>query len=319
MAWLSQKQIAMNNDAAGALYAAFLICLTVFWPSITLIVLVSTHAAIVVLLLACAYFDRISTSTTKGGSARSILDALGVDPDDGTRSSSLFMVLHCLGWHLQARNKMGTMVTFTHTIVLLLNLGAFLAVVHNESPPSSVLIPQEHTDHTRFGIVPGGHFSSMDDHSSLKLLQLAQRGYYYAEEYNGDIGTMPGKRCDGTDGIRCYAVGVRHFLDGHTSVFQPLPTPAYDVDVQVAVSMAAERNPAVGRCTSLEPIYTQQIIVNDTHQSEIFKLSPQPLVQLAWGTEADRPLCPWGHAGAEGHLGCMQKQRQTEVYTTRMY
>lgn len=109
-------------------------------------------------------------------------------------------------------------------------------------------------DHSRLGAPPESWVSSaptptpiqdlVNNHNG-RTVQLAQRGYYYAEEYRGFFGMQATTPCTSGSGWKCYAIGVRIFESMNQretsgdagwkdmSFYQPLPTPAYDVDVQV--------------------------------------------------------------------------------------
>ena len=80
------------------------------------------------------------------------------------------------------------------------------------------------------------------------------QGYYYAEKYTGPIGNL-NKTCVDSDftsnGWTCYSIGVR--LDDKT--YQPLPTPAYSVDIV----FAADSGSQLTVCDDIDQAYIQQV------------------------------------------------------------
>lgn len=256
----------------GVVYVIFLLVLTFFWPSISFILLTSIHVFLFILVLSVymgfspaqsqmekmgmkgtkldGYASASGTAEELGGWQSNIIGlifgtySVVVDVKDGASTSKrvemrVFPMPHGLdliAFHL--RNPYNNWMNMIHIIVLLLNFVAFLAVTYNESPPSSLLIPEKAYDHTTFGVVPlegsKGAFEAIPERD-MHLVQLAQKGYYYAEEYVGYYGANPLTPCNGTEWT-CYSVGVRHYLgeqEKQNSFYQPLPSPAYSVDVQV--------------------------------------------------------------------------------------
>jgi hypothetical protein len=133
---------------------------------------------------------------------------------------------------------------------------------------------------SRFGINGFQQPALPTDRSKLSLVQMAQRGFYYAEEYRGEFGAPPAdpnvpRVCTPASGWRCFAVGVRTFDNkenpssntpsGGDSWYQPLPTPGYNVDLQVAaaidvaVTVNGSASAAVDPCTTLGEIYIQHV------------------------------------------------------------
>lgn len=100
------------------------------------------------------------------------------------------------------------------------------------------------------------------------------QGYYPAERYVGKIGMLPNINCNSTlnstYGWSCFVVGVRHFNGGNTAddtFFQPLPTPAYKVDLMVAVDDSEAG--ANLMCGSLDGIYIQRVDGNGNIQGPL--------------------------------------------------
>lgn len=90
------------------------------------------------------------------------------------------------------------------------------------------------------------------------------------------------------------------------SFFQPLPTPAYDVDVQVAVSVAGPDGAIPDACATLDGVYIQNV----DGQGHVLG-GYRPLIpHFAWGSAADKTMC--AHAEAPT-IGCVGMQRQTEA------
>jgi hypothetical protein len=93
------------------------------------------------------------------------------------------------------------------------------------------------------------------------------QGYYFAERYVGKVGMIPNTVCNSsmntTYGWNCFVVGVRHYYGGKNpddTFFQPLPTPAYRVDLMVATDDSEAG--ANLMCNNLDAIYVQRVDAN---------------------------------------------------------
>lgn len=283
----------------SVLYVVFLLCLTIFWPSISLIVLLSTHTAVVLIMLLkwsmCNMFKLPNWFTGRKdddidgrGNYESVLRRL---PNNSTVYN---YATELLSFHFIHRNT--AWFNIIHLVILLANFSGFLTQTHNSSPPSTLKLPSKPFDHSLFGVSTGGILAEQED---LSLQKLAQTGFYYAERYHGKFGTN-GAACTSSSGWHCYAVGVRHDMDNGQSFYQPLLTPSYDVDVQVAVSPGLH---PVNKCVNLDPIFVQHVRGDEGPIDARYL----PLVDSAYDKTQTQQMCPT----AQSSIGCMQNQRQT--------
>ena len=294
------------HATAGLVYLSFLLCLTAFWPSVSLLFLLCAHVVMVALV-------NLAHIIPPG----SALGAMLVSAYD----TGAFHWSQSLSFHLS--KEQNNWMNMIHLFVLLANLVGYLSITHNESPPTTILLGGERAfDHSRLGVVPTfaepSHTPVQDLVSSHggRVVQLAKRGYYYAEEYRGFFGMQSQTQCTPGSGWRCYAIGVRTFESVNQressgeagwkdmSFYQPLPTPAYDVDVQVEVSTGA----GPGNCSSMQPIYIQHV----SGQGNV--IGPyRPAMDFAWKDPPDKTVCPGGL------IGCVPGQRQSLVnYTSSL-
>ena len=223
------------HNAAGVWYVCCLVVLTAIWSSPSLLVLTGTHVVVVLV----GWFIRKRHRKINEGKNK----------DKGFfKDMSNIDIVH---FHLHREDHV--IINIVHISVVASNMLAYLMLAHNEMPPSTMLLPETMYNHEHFGTNMYGRMGTIADRTSeRRLVQLAQKGFYYAEEYTGTFGTA-GKTCtpESSDGWKCYAVGVMHFLqstpvDASRTVprgisgsstdlyfYQPLPTPAYKVEVQV--------------------------------------------------------------------------------------
>ena len=137
----------------GIVYVIFLLVLTVFWPSISLILLTSIHAFLVILvgslflgIQGTNVMSSISGGTgnvgISGWQARVIGVIFGTYTFFYAQNKLEIRVypiprgMDLLAFHL--RNPYSVWINMIHIIVLVLNMMAFLTVTFNESPPSTL-------------------------------------------------------------------------------------------------------------------------------------------------------------------------------------
>lgn len=278
----------------SSLYVTFLVCITVFWPSISMIVLLCTHGALVIAILFSwtLFGDGKLPSYITGG-----YNKVGRSGQEPTIYSYAVELLSFHFTHPQT-----TWFNIIHLVILIANFAGFLTVTHNSAPPSTLKLPSRPFDHSLFGVSTGGILTEQED---LSLQKLAQTGFYYADRYYGKFGTSPGVTCNSASGWHCYAVGIRHDMDNGKTFYQPLLTPSYDVDVQVAVSVGL--HPA-DKCVSLSPIFIQHVKGDGNPVDFLYK----PLVDSAWDKARTLTVCPPGTG-----IGCIKNQRQTYEELTK--
>lgn len=297
---------------AGFVHLSFVLTVTCFWPSASLISLLIFQGVVVSLFLYACLFGVDKPAWVK----TVVYFFIGGQFVNDTNDQLNPWVVPCFQHFYNHSNWLNGV----HALVLGLNLVAFLTVAHNESPPTTILLQERPYDHTLFG-GDGGFKSQVYVGEALTVVQLAQKGYYYAEEYTGHFGMNRLARCNGTattQGWRCYAVGVRNFRGvqdrsrpdpdsrGILSFFQPLPSPAYDVDVQVAVSTADSDGNIPDACKSLDGIYVQHV----NGQGNVLGAYAPIVSDFAPANPANETVC--AHAEAPT-VGCVGTQRQTET------
>jgi hypothetical protein len=311
-------------------YVILLICLTVFWASPSLITLLVVH----VLILGVAMMRACSRQNGDKDKSNDVKDTLAsiVYGNEVYAQGGHHRIISADVWafHLYEKFRFFNAV---HILVLLFNLAVFCTDTYNSAPPITLrLNTPSSVDHRKWG---EGGFGLLGDNYIPRTMPLAQKGYYYAEEYTGNFGLDTYQNCNethpctetppatvgmpcGVNGWKCYAIGVRHFTEKNTrvngkcssNVYQPLPTPDYEVELQVGVSVPQVFNSnvqqnIVSACDTLEPIYVQHVTGAGNVISHY-----RPLLDLAVGHVGDKMLCPneYGH-----HIGCIGGQRQTEA------
>ena len=181
-----------------------------------------------------------------------------------------------------------------------------------------------HSFARRFGVDGFKQPALPTDRSRFSLVQMAQRGFYYAEEYRGDFGSVAGRKCLPDSGWRCFAVGVRTFNNGDPplsqtpssgdSWYQPLPTRGYNVDLQVAAAVDAAvavngSAAAVDPCTTLGEIYIQ-------HVNGLGKTvgSFRPIMEFNGSQPRTINMCP----GDGVAMGCSMQAQTAAAYVASL-
>lgn len=118
------------HATAGIVYLIFLLCLTIFWPSVSLIFLLCAHVIMVALVNLA---QMIPEGSVGGGMIKSMYDTKG------------FHWTQSLSFHLS--NEGNNWMNMIHMFVLLTNLVGYLAITHNESPPTTILLGGERVHH----------------------------------------------------------------------------------------------------------------------------------------------------------------------------
>lgn len=209
----------------GSAYVAGLITITILWNSPSLIILSGAHLVLVSLFMVMSPKD--------SGTADRIFKFIFPSQSQDDRHP-----LKILSWHIHNPNH--NWLNLLHLLVLIVNLVFFLNFVQSDMPPSSIKFPEQTTrDHGAFGSTGFTSSSSITDYSKLSMVELASKGYYQLEEYKGYIGMNNALCGSTTNDWKCFAVGVRTPMNDGTSStwYQPLPSDAYDVDLQVAVGL----------------------------------------------------------------------------------
>lgn len=231
----------LRHDIIGSIYICGLFLITVFWNSPSLVVLSGSH------LMAVFFFAVMTRRDSEV--ANRVLDVIF----SGHKKNNLHP-LKILGWHIHNPNH--NWLNLLHLTVLLVNFVFFLNFMQNDMPPASIKFsePQVSRDQSVFGST--GFTSLAADPSKLSVVELAGKGYYQLEEYKGYVG-MSNVLCGSQPDWKCFAVGVRtNSNDGtRTSTwYQPLPSDAYDVDLQVAVGLQSLATPP-----TCPPIFVQHV------------------------------------------------------------
>lgn len=204
---------------------------------------------------------------------------------------------------------------FAHFVILLINYWYCMSISYQDAPPSAIVVSSGKgwsINHNMFGL--GGGFKDLyaePGRHEWSPIALADQGYYYAERYTGKFGTKDAL-CDDTaftsQGWVCYSVGVRHFLDEgldtDTDVYQPLPTPAYNVDVQFAVSDLAN---SVATCAAVNPIYLQHVTGAGVPIGSFKTFSSMQSSGYNSATLPTQNICP----DSDAVIGCAGNQMST--------
>lgn len=170
------------HAVAGVVHFLFVLIVTFFWPSATLIGLLAFQVVAIGFItearlygLPLAYLGAKKNTDPKSALNHNLLTLLlGHQyelPGPGVWDVLSFQ---------HARHGKHNWLNYVHFLVLGANLVAFLTVTHNQSPPTTIQLTERQNDHTLFG-AGGGFHSQVFQGESLPVVQLAQKGFYYAE------------------------------------------------------------------------------------------------------------------------------------------
>lgn len=285
-------------------YMASLVILFLLWPSMSLIFLLFIHFFITGGLLS-GYFMQVEDEDTQ---------------NKWKEMSMTTRLMESLAFHMCPTLKIWSNFSMAHIVILAINYWFLMTMTYQNMPPSTLAISDGmgyRANHMKFGA--GGEFKKLYDATianqsvtNWRPMALASSGYYYAERYVGKFGAN-GNLCNdqayNLQKWKCYAIGVRHTLSDKTTVWQPMPTSAYDVDVQFAVSMASTSGADVpAACATSLPVYVQHVS-GSGEILDMFKPVPFMEARALNSTVVTQPvsqICPEG--GSTGIIGCTTNQ-----------
>jgi hypothetical protein len=282
---------------------SFLI-LVIFWPSISLIILISLHLAI-----CCTALIIEQISPTKKDKHPEIVQNVTHRQQNDSTAKTTARPVEEGGWDnlfmrlvFQFEDSHMVVVNLLYIAIFLANFNYFFSYQSSITPPLSLYNANTtyltKRDHSIFAY-PEKTEMSFNDDDEWRTIQLAQQGYYTAERYTGKIGKAD-KSCGDAEfkigGWRCYSIGVRL----QDNIYQPLPTPAYKVDILLGFDDAD--SPASKICDDIDAIFFQHVNPSAS-QSVLDTFSPVISDAMQYTVNSDKQICPFGGSSTAG-LGC---------------